>query len=166
MLFATVRFLHIISGIIWGGGAVIMFFSILPSIMATGDAGKQFGAYLFGKSPFGEIMTATGLITVLAGTYLYGVNSSWFQSAWMRTGQGTTFGIGAFSGILAFVFGFLINNVNQALAKLGGQIQGKPTDSQLAELGKLQKRQRFLATANIIFILISIGMMASARMFH
>jgi len=24
MLFATVRFLHIISGIIWGGGAVIM----------------------------------------------------------------------------------------------------------------------------------------------
>ena len=165
MLFATLRILHIISGIIWGGGAVIMFFAVFPSIVATGEAGKQFAAYLFGKSPFPKIMLASGLITVLAGTYLYGVDSNWFQSAWMQSSQGTMFGIGAFAGIIAFVLGFLINKTNRGLAKLGAQIQGKPTDEQLAVLGTLQKRQRFLATTNIIFMLISIVTMASARMF-
>ena len=164
MLFAILRFLHIVSGIIWAGGAVIMFFAVVPSINATGDAGKQFAAYLFGKSPFAKIMLAAGLTTVLAGTYLYGVDSNWFQSAWMQTGQGMGFGIGAFAGILAFVFGFLINKTNQDLAKVGAQIQGAPTTEQRSALETLQKRFKFMATANIIFILLSIAMMASARM--
>src|SRR5688572_937037 len=166
MLFAILRFLHIISGIVWGGGAVIMFFAVLPSIAATGDSGKQFAAYLFGKSSFTKIMLVAGLTTVLAGSYLYGVDSNWFQSAWMQSSQGMGFGIGASAGIVAFVFGFLISKTNQELGKLGAQIQGAPTPEQRSALDALQKRLRFVATVNIIFILLSIGMMASARMFR
>jgi uncharacterized membrane protein len=164
-MFAALRFLHIIAGIIWGGGAILMNLVIGPAIGATGDAGRQFAGHLMGKTAFSKVMLGSGLTTVLAGTYLYGVNSNWFSSGWMMSGQGIGFGVGAVAGIAALVFGFMIGNVNGALAALGAQIQGKPTDAQMAAMGALRKRQVFVTTANTIFILLSIALMASARMF-
>ncbi|RJP49418.1 MAG: hypothetical protein C4557_11235 [Anaerolineaceae bacterium] len=164
-MFTVLRFLHIIAGIVWGGGAIMMNLVFGPAIGATGDAGKQFAGHLMTKTAFSKIMLGSGLTTVLAGTYLYGINSSWFSSGWMMSGQGVGFGIGAVAGIIALVFGFMIGNTNSALAALGAQIQGKPTDAQMAQMGALRKRQAFVTTGNTIFIIISIVLMASARFF-
>lgn len=109
-------------------------------------------------------MTITGLTTVLAGVVLYGIDSNWFQSAWMMTGTGIGFGIGAVAGITAFIFGIMLGNANGALAALGAQIQGKPTAEQLNALQTLLKRQAMASQGNLIFIFISIFMMASARL--
>lgn len=163
-MFAAMRFIHIIAGIVWAGGAILMNLVIGPAIGATGDAGRQFAGHLMGKTPFSKIMLGAGLLTVLPGTYLYGVSSNWFTSAWMRSGQGIGFGIGALAGIAALVFGFMIGNTNRALAVLGAQIQGKPTDEQMTQMGALRKRQAFVTVANTIFILLSIVLMASARL--
>lgn len=163
MEFAAVRFLHIIAGIVWAGGAILMNLVIGPAIGATGDAGRQFAGHLMTKTAFLKIMLGSGVTTVLAGTYLYGVNSNWFRSGWMYTGQGIGFGIGAVAGILALIFGFMTANTNAALAMLGAQIQGKPTDEQMASMQALRKRQAFVDSGNIICIIISIVMMASAR---
>lgn len=164
-MFTVLRFLHIIAGIVWGGGAIMMNLVFGPAIGATGDAGKQFAGHLMTKTAFSKIMLGSGLTTVLAGAYLYGINSSWFSSGWMMSGQGVGFGIGAVAGIIALVFGFMIGNTNGALASLGAQIQGKPTDEQMAQMGALRKRQAFVTTGNTIFIIISIVLMASARFF-
>ncbi len=83
----------------------------------------------------------------------------------MLSGQGLGFGIGAAAGIVALVFGYMIGKTNGRLAALGAQIQGKPTDEQMALMGALRKRQVFVTTGNTIFILISIALMASARFF-
>lgn len=83
----------------------------------------------------------------------------------MMTGTGIGFGIGAVAGIAAFVFGFMISKTNGALAALGAQIQGKPTNEQLALMADLRKRQVFVTTANTICTIISISLMASARFF-
>ncbi len=163
MVFAVVRFLHIIAGIVWAGGAILMNLVVGPAIGATGDAGRQFAGHLMGRTAFSKIMLGSGLITVLAGTYLYGVNSNWFSSGWMQSGQGIGFGIGALAGIIALVFGFMIGQTNGALAALGAQIQGKPTDEQMAKMGMLRKRQVLVTSVNTIAIIISIAMMASAR---
>ena len=163
MVFAVVRFLHIIAGIVWAGGAILTNLVISPAIGATGDAGRQFAGHLMGKTAFPKIMLGAGLLTVLAGAYLYGVNSNWFISGWMMTGTGIGFGIGAVTGIAALVFGFMVGNTNRAMAALGAQIQGRPTDGQMAEMGMLRKRQVFVTAGNTICIIISIAMMASAR---
>lgn len=165
MVFAAVRFLHIIAGIVWAGGAILMNLVVGPAIGATGDTGRQFAGHLMTKTRFTGMMMGSGVATVLAGTYLYGVDSNWFSSGWMMSGQGIGFGIGAAAGIVALVFGFMIGNTNGALAALGAQIQGKPTDEQMAEMARLRKRQVFVTSANTIFIIISIAMMASARFF-
>lgn len=164
-LVAVLRFLHIIAGIVWGGGAIMMNLVVGPAIGATGDTGRQFAGHLMGKTALSKVMLGSGLVTVLAGTYLYGINSSWFSSGWMMSGQGIGFGIGAVAGIIALVFGFMIGNTNSALAALGAQIQGKPTDEQMALMGALRKRQAFVSKSNTIFIILSIVMMASARFF-
>lgn len=165
MLFTILRFLHIVAGIVWGGGAIMMNLVFGPAIGATGDAGKQFAGHLMTKTPFSEIMLGSGLLTVLAGFWMYGIKSSWFSSGWMMSGQGIGFGVGAVAGIVALVFGFMIGNTNGRLAVLGAQIQGSPTDEQMALLGALRKRQAFVTAGNTIFILISIALMASARFF-
>lgn len=165
ILFSVLRFVHIIAGIFWAGGAVLMNLIIGPAIGATGDAGKQFVGHLMGKTIFSKFMLASGAITVLAGSILYGIDSNWFSSGWMMSPTGTGFGIGAVSGIIALVFGFLIGSTNGKLALLGMQIQGKPTNEQLAALGALRKRQVIVTNGNTIFILISIALMASARLF-
>lgn len=163
MLFAIVRALHIIAGIIWGGTAIVFNLTVQPTIAATGDSGKQFIAHLMTKTRFRMIMTVAGFVTVLAGSYLYGVDSNWFQSAWMRSNQGIGFGIGGFAGILGFVFGAMTGSLNQAIGVLGAQIQGKPTDEQLAKLNVLIKRNSFFTKANTVCVLIAIVLMATAR---
>ena len=166
VLFSVLRFLHIIAGIFWAGGAILMNLIIGPAIGATGDAGKQFAGHLMGKTAFSKFMLTSGVITVAAGTILYGLDSNWFSSGWMMSSTGVGFGIGAVAGIIALVFGFLIGNTNGKLALLGMQIQGKPTNEQLATLGALRKRQVLVTNGNTIFILISIALMASARLFR
>lgn len=165
ILFSVLRFLHIVAGILWAGGALTLGFFIAPTMGATGDAGKQFAGHLMAKTRFSQFMMVTGLTTVLAGSILYGIDSSWFQSAWMRSPTGIGFGVGATAGILAFVFGMMLGNANKALAALGAQIQGKPTAEQMSALQTLQKRQAMAGQWNTIFMLISIVLMASARLF-
>jgi uncharacterized membrane protein len=162
---AIARILHIIAGIIWAGGAIIMNLVVGPTIGATGDAGKQFAGHLMGKTMFSKLMAASAGTTVLAGTFLYGVNSNWFSSAWMMSGAGIGFGIGALAGIAAFVMGMMTGSTNRALAELGAQIQGKPTAEQASILQALQKKAAFLSPANTICIFVSIIFMASARFF-
>lgn len=165
LLFSTLRVLHIISGILWAGGGLVTYFFIVPTIGATGDSGKQFAGHLMGKTRFTPFMMIVGLTTVLAGTTLYGIDSNWFQSAWMRTPTGIGFGIGATAGILAFIFGVMVGNANNALAALGAQIQGKPTPEQMSALQAIQKRQATVGRLNAIFIMVAILFMASARLF-
>ena len=165
IVFSILRFLHIIAGITWAGSALLMNLIIGPAIGATGDAGRQFAGHLATKTFFPKFMMISAFTTVLAGSALYGINSSWFSSGWMMTGPGIGFGIGAIAGIGALIFGFMITKANGALAALGAQIQGKPTDSQMAQMGELRKRQEFVVKANTICMVISITMMASARFF-
>lgn len=159
------RILHIIAGIIWAGGAITMNLVISPTIGATGDAGKQFAGHLMTKTMFSRLMAASAGTTVLAGAFLYGVNSNWFSSNWIFSGPGIGFGIGALAGIAAFVMGMMNGNNKRALAILGAQIQGRPTDAQLSSLQALQKKDAFLVRATTICIFVSIFFMASARFF-
>jgi uncharacterized membrane protein len=164
LLVPILRFLHIIAGIVWAGGAILMNLVIGPAIGATGDAGRQFAGHLMGKTAFSKIMMGSGLVTVLAGTALYGINSNWFSSRWMLTNQGIGFGIGAIAGIFALGFGFMIGNTNGKLAALGAQIQGKPTEEQMSAMGMLRKQQVFVTNGNTICMIISVSLMAGSRL--
>lgn len=159
----VLRLVHIVAGITWGGGALIMEFFVGRSIAATGESGKEFAQYLMARLRMHRFMTAMALSTVLAGTLLYWHDSNGFTSAWMTSSTGIGFGIGAVFGLIAFVFGAIFGGANAKLAQVGAQIQGKPTDEQLAQIQALQKRIKTVSPIHVYSMLLAMIFMATAR---
>ncbi|MGD8404220.1 MAG: hypothetical protein PVJ21_11205 [Anaerolineales bacterium] len=163
ILMIVLRLLHIISGVLWVGAGVIMFFFIGPTLGATADAGQKFAQHLMTQTRFTAVVTVSAILTVLAGASLYWIDSGGLTSAWMHSGAGLGFGIGAFFGLIGFVFGLLVGNINGALAKLGMQLQGKPTPEQMAQIGALRKRLSVVSPINAYSLIIATLLMAIAR---
>ena len=92
-LLLTLRLVHIIGGIFWVGAALLMNFFIGPTVRATGDAGRQFAGHFMAKTRFVMAMNISVIATMIAGFWLYGIDSNWFTSPWMSSGAGTGFSI-------------------------------------------------------------------------
>ena len=161
----VLRLVHIITGIIWGGGALIMEFFIGRSIAATGETGQKFAQHLMTRLRMHNFMTVMAVSTVLAGTLLYWHDSNGFTSAWISSSTGIGFGIGAVFGLIAFVFGAIFGSSNAKLAQIGAQIQGKPTDEQFAQIQTIQKRIKTVSPIHVYSMILAMIFMATARYF-
>lgn len=162
-LVILLRIVHILSGVLWVGGALAINFFIAPTMRATGDAGKQFAGHLMAKTRITTVLTGSAYATVIAGFLLYGIDSAWFSSAWTSSGAGTGFGIGAGFALIGLITGVMNGNNNRKLASLGAQIQGKPTPDQMAALGVVQKQQGWVVPVNTYSLLLAAFFMAIAR---
>lgn len=162
----VLRLVHIISGVFWVGTGLAMFFFIGPSLGATADAGQKFAQHLMTKTRFTAILTSSAILTVLAGFILYWRDSNGLSSDWMHTGAGLGFGLGAFFGLIGFIFGVMVGNTNGALAKLGAQIQGKPTPEQITQIDALRKRLSLVSPINAYSLIIATLFMAISRYLH
>lgn len=159
----ALRLIHIGAGVFWVGGTLMMTFFIAPTVGALGEAGPKFVAHLVRNLKFTARMSAAAGLTALAGVWLYWIDSSGFQSAWMTSSVGTGFGIGSAFGAVGFIFGILIGRTTNALVQLGGQVQGKPTPEQLTQLQLLQKRQAAYSKITAISLILAVVFMAVAR---
>jgi hypothetical protein len=83
----------------------------------------------------------------------------------MQSGAGTGFGIGAVFGVIGFVYGILVGRTINALVALGGQVQGKPSPEQAAQLGSLQKQQTNYSKISAGALTLSLLFMSIARYF-
>ncbi|MBK9925918.1 MAG: hypothetical protein IPP66_11585 [Anaerolineales bacterium] len=159
----VVRLVHIVAGIIWGGGALIMEFFISRTVMNTGESGQKFVQHLMNKLRFHKFMTAMAILTILGGVLLYWHDSNGFTSAWMKSSTGIGFGIGAVFGLIAFIFGAIFGGTNAKLGEIGSQIQGKPTEAQLSQIQALQKRIKTVSPIHIYSMILAMFFMAIAR---
>ena len=159
----ALRLIHIIGGVLWVGGGLLMNFFVVPSMRATGDAGTQFAGHLMVKTRFSTLMSTSAYATVIAGFWLYGIDSQWFTSAWQSSSTGIGFGIGAAFALLGLITGLMNGNNNRKMAQLGAQIQGKPTPEQAAALGTVQKQQAWVVPVNTYALILAAVLMATAR---
>ena len=163
ILVVILRLLHIISGVLWVGASLVMFFFVGPTLAATAEAGQKFAQHLIRKTRFTAIITISAILTVLAGASLYWIDSDGLSSAWTHSSVGLGFGLGAGFGLLGLIFGIMVGNSNSAIAKLGSQIQGKPTPEQLAQIGALRKRLSVVSPLNAYSLILATLLMAIAR---
>lgn len=161
----VLRLIHIVGGMYWFGAVLVMYFFIMPTVAATGDAGQQFMKYLGSKSGFSNSILIAALSAAIAGAWLYWIDSSGLQSDWMKSSSGFVFGFGGFFGAVALVFGIIVNRAIVALGKLGAQIQGKPTAEQMAQMQVLQKRSGMGLKHTAYALIVSGVCMAAARFF-
>lgn len=159
------RIIHILAGIFWVGGTLMMAFFIAPAVGATAEAGQKFAGHLMGNLKFSNRMSAAAGLTILAGFILYWIDSDGFTSAWMTSGAGRGFGIGAAFALVALVFGILVGRTTKAMAQLGAQLsqQGKPSPEQMAQMGVLRGRQVTYSNITAVLLILSVIFMAIAR---
>lgn len=156
------RIVHIVGGIFWVGGTLMMTFFIGPTVGATGEAGQKFIGHLMGNLKFSQRMSAAAGLTVLAGALLYWLDAR-VSSLWASSSTGIGFGIGAVFAIIGMVYGIMVGKASKSMAQLGMQIQGKPSNEQLAQLQTLQKRQGQYARIASITLILAVFFMAIAR---
>jgi uncharacterized membrane protein len=157
------RIIHIVGGVVWVGGTLIMTFFIGPTIGATGEAGQKFVGHLMNNLKFSNRMSAAAGATILAGFILYWIDSQGFTSAWMSSGAGRGFGIGAAFGLIGFIFGMMIGRTTKAMARLGAQMQGNPSPGQRAEMQAIQKKQATYSMIATAAVVLATAFMAIAR---
>jgi uncharacterized membrane protein len=159
------RIIHIVGGVFWVGGTLMMTFFIGPTVGAMGEAGQKFVGHLVRNLKFTVRMSAAAGLTILAGGILYWNDSNGFTSPWMSSGAGTGFGIGAGFALIGFVFGILVGRTAKAMAQLGTPMQGKPAPDQMAQMQVLRKQQVTYSNLAAIALILATIFMAIARYF-
>jgi hypothetical protein len=162
-LIITLRIVHILAGIFWVGGTLMMTFFIGPTIGATAEAGQKFVGHLMNNLKFSNRIASAAGLTILAGLWLFWIDSDGFTSPWMSSGAGRGFGIGAAFGLVGFAFGILIGRTAAAMAQLGAQFQGKPLPEQVSQMQALSKKQATYSVIATTGLIISVIFMAIAR---
>ena len=140
----VLRLVHILAGVFWVGGALIMGFFIGPSIGATAQAGKQFAGHLMLRTRLVTAMTNAAILTVLAGGILYWRDSQGLTSMWMHAGSGIGYAIGGVAGLIGSIFGIAFGRFNRRMALIGAEIKaGNPRLNNLRYCRIFKKRSRW-----------------------
>jgi len=156
------RIIHIVGGVFWVGGTLIMTFFIGPTVGATAEAGQRFIGHLMNNLKFSNRMSAAAGLTVLAGLILFGLDAR-AGSAWVRSGMGIGLSIGAAFALIGMVTGIMIGRSAKAMADIGAKIQGKPTADQVAQLQSIGKQQATISMISAICLILAVTFMAVAR---
>lgn len=159
----VLRFLHVVSGAFWFGSSMMMSFFISPTVAATADAGQRFMGYLVKQRRVVTVISALAGITVVAGAWLYWIDSGGFSSAWTWSSTGLVFGIGGVLGLIGFIFGVQIGTNINKIVKTGSEIQGKPTTEQMNVIQAAQKRLKVVGPISAYSLILAVICMSVAR---
>ena len=72
-LLIVLRIIHIFSGVVWLGFAVVNFFFLQPAVKATGAEGRKVMQHLTQKTRFLATIYTAATLTVLSGLGMYGI---------------------------------------------------------------------------------------------
>ena len=156
------RIIHIVGGVFWVGGTLMMTFFIGPTVGAIGESGQKFVSHLMSNLKFSNRMAIASGSTILAGFILYALDAR-AGSAWLRSSFAIGLGIGAIFALIGFISGMLIGRTLKAMVQLGGQIQGKPSPDQMTRLQDLRKRQSTYSVITTLSLVLATVFMAIAR---
>lgn len=156
------RIIHIVAGVFWVGGTLIMTFFVGPAIGATGESGQKFVGHLMNNLKFSNRMAAAAGSTILAGLILFGLDAR-AGATWLSSNFATGLGIGAVFALIGFVTGIMVGRTTRAMAQLGAQMQGKPSPDQLARMQAIQKQQATYSNLTAIMLVLAVIFMAIAR---
>jgi hypothetical protein len=160
------RFIHIVAGTFWVGGAVMMIGFVQPTVAAIGPEGAKFMQRFAGPSRYPLFMNLAAPLTTLAGLVLYWMDSG-FRIAWVVTGPGLGFTVGGLAGIAAFALGVVVMRpTTEQMAALGKEMQtagGPPTPVQISQMRMLQDKLHQGGLWGAILLVVAVTAMSVAR---
>jgi hypothetical protein len=163
----VLRLIHIAAGALWAGASVTFAAFVEPTAAALGQDGGRFLQRMAGKSGFPKFMSAVTLLTIASGAWLYWRDSAGLQPAWILSGPGMSFTIGALAGLVAAVIGFTVQSAAAArLSGLGRQVQaagGPPSPEIQEQMRALQQRLKTGGMISMAMLVLAVIGMGAAR---
>jgi uncharacterized membrane protein len=159
--------LHIVAGVVWAGGAIIMGLFVSPAVMATRPESGRFMQQLTGPGKLPVWMMIAAWVTVICGVTMFAPAMGALDPGVMRTPRGIALSLGALIGLGAFLEGMLVNAPSaQKIGRIGAAIaaSGKgPTPEQLQQMQALQNRLAKGTQRGAVMLLLTVTLMAAAR---
>ena len=156
------RAIHVVGGVLWVGGVVLVTFFLLPATQALGPAAQPVMQFIMGKRKLPVYFMTLGIVTTLAGLLLMMRNVSLTGGAWARSPMGMGISIGAAAAILALIVGMTMSA--PAAKRLGPP---QPGAAPLTDEQRVTFMKRLALGGRLTLILLSISalFMATARYF-
>ena len=156
------RAIHVVGGVLWVGGVVVVAFFLLPATQSLGPAAQPVMQFIMGRRKLPVYFMVLGILTTLAGLVLMWRNISLTDGLWARSPMGMGISAGAAAAILALIVGMAISA--PTAKKLGPPTPGAAplTDEQR---GALMKRLALGGRITLVLLSISALFMATARYF-
>jgi len=165
--FLVLRFVHIVSGIVWVGSGVFVAFFLIPAVAHNHQIMPPLMEGLQRRRMF-VILPTAGLLTILAGVRLLWIDSAGFADSYMQTGPGRTFSIGGTAAIIALLLQVFVSRpTGIKLGAIAAQLAASPPPSDRERLGaeaeRLRRRNAMAMLAAVLFGLLAASAMAVAR---
>jgi uncharacterized membrane protein len=156
------RAIHVVGGVLWVGGVVLVAMFLLPAARELGPAAQPVMQFIMGRRKVSVYLMVLGILTTLAGLLLMMRNIRQTDGTWAHSPMGIGISIGATAAILALIIGMTVSA--PAAKRLGPPKPGAPplTDDQRATL---MKRLALGGRLTLILLSISALFMATARYF-
>ena len=163
----TLRLIHIVLGVFWGGAAFVTAGFLLPSAKAAGPGAGPMMREIVAVRRLPIVIMIAAILTVLSGLGMYWHDNSISNGAVARSRQGMTLGVGAALAIIAVIIGMIFvaptgNKLTQLTASIGAA-GGPPSAEQAKQLAALQRRMMLGTRAASGLVGITIITMAIAR---
>ncbi|HQR18521.1 MAG TPA: hypothetical protein PK948_09120 [Gemmatimonadales bacterium] len=170
-MFFLMRMTHILLGVFWAG---TIFFTVLYLIPATRDVGPGAAGILpaLKKRGYFTFLPIIALLTLASGFWLYmqqmTAGGPEFAAAWRATRAAKAYNIGAVTGLVAFLLGFLwLRPANMRMIELieqmGGAGAGADRAAIEAELGRVRASAWAAIRAVAFLLLVAVITMSVAR---
>jgi len=153
------RAIHIVGGVLWVGGVVVVGLFLLPATQAVGPAAQPMMQFIMGRRKLPVYMMSLGIVTTLGGLLLFYRNVSLTGGAWARSPMGVGISVGAAAAILALIVGMTVS------APAAKKMNGPPDSMTPEQRAVLMRRLTLGARLTFFLLLVSALFMATARYF-
>lgn len=163
------RFLHIVPGALWVGAAFLFVAFIGPSAAEVGPSAGPLLEAAVKKRKVAKVITALGVITVLAGWVMWVRNLDRAGSLgdWVGSPFGLALTIGGVLGTITAVVGYAgVGRNVERLVDVGSEVAaagGPPSEAQQAEMARLQGLLERHGKADLLLLLLTVTTMATGR---
>ncbi len=161
------RIVHIVCGILWVGGVVMVGIFIMPSVMAAGPAGGAVMKEMVQVRRMPNILMGLAIATVLAGLGLFYNDARGAGNTWASSRMGMIISIGALLAIISVTIGATFGA--PTAKKMGAHAAammargGPPSEADKAEMARLQRRVLLASRLVAVLVVLAATAMAVGR---
>ena len=153
------RAIHIVGGVLWVGGVVVVGLFLLPATQAVGPAAQPMMQFIMGRRKLPVYLMSLGVVTTLGGLLLFYRNVSLTRGVWARSPMGVGISVRAAAAILALIVGMTVS------APAAKKMNGPPDSMTPDQRAVLMRRLTLGARLTFFLLLVSALFMATARYF-